>query len=259
MPKDTREIGQETIPPLEFVAPPNRRIGQTGVSPTAVKFRLTEFYDPTTNSIVFKLSNGTTFMTINLTTGLVTITTALSFSGLQTIANNQIVLTDGTNNRINLDGTNGKIRVSRSGYNVLTTGNANLTLATDLGIVKEVWLPLHPQWDNSWTTSDTYVDVSGSEVNSIDFADWTDHTWYFEIIGKTDDGTGSFQLYNVTAAAAVSGSEITTTSTSIVRIRSVAITKPTGVNTIKVQHKQTGGGGAGLVNSIMSRVIFRID
>ena len=116
---------------------------------------------------------------------------------------------------------------------------------------------MHPQWDNSWTASDTYVDVEGS-INSIDFVDWLFHNWYFEMIGKTDGGTGSYKLVNTTLSADVTGSEITTTSTTIVRIRSGSMTKPTGVNTVKIQHKQTGGLGTDNVNSVMSRSVFRV-
>ena len=173
-------------------------------------------------------------------------------------ANTRILVSDGSTNRILLDGSTGKFKVARVGFNVLTAANADLIMSSDFSFVKEVWLPMHPQWDNSWTQSDTYVDVTGA-LNTIDFADWPDHTWYFEMIGKTDDGTGSYQLYNNTTAAAVTGSEITTTSTSAVRIRSSACTKPTGANVIIIQHKQTGGGGTGYVNSIMSRSVFRID
>lgn len=156
-----------------------------------------------------------------------------------------------------LDGFYG-IRVSRDGFDVTDTTNKNLIMSSDFSFVKETWLQMHPQWDNSWTANTTYTDVVGS-LNVIDFDDWPDHNWYFEMIGKTDANTGYYRLYNITAGAAVAGSEISTTSTTPTRIRSSAITKPTGVNAIKIQHRISASGGADLVNSIMSRSVFRID
>lgn len=172
--------------------------------------------------------------------------------------NTRILGSDGSNNRILIDGDDGVIKASRAGFNVLTATNAQLAFSSGFAVPKEIWLPMHPQWTDSWTQNDSYTDVEGS-TNSINFTDFPDHTWYFEMLGKTDDGTGSYQLYNSTAAAAVASSEITTTSTTIVRLRSGSLTKPSGTNTIKIQHKQTGGGGAGFVNSVMSRSVFRID
>jgi hypothetical protein len=132
-------------------------------------------------------------------------------------------------------------------------------LQTKSLFVRETWLQMHPQWDNSWTELNTYQDVLGS-INSINFDDWPDHSWYFEMIGKTDAGTGYFQLYNVTDGVAISGSEISTTSTTPIRLRSSSLSKPSGTKVIKIQHKVVGGDGSTeYVNSIMSRSVFRID
>lgn len=150
------------------------------------------------------------------------------------------------------------IKVSREGYDVVTTADENLRMSSDFAFAKEVYLPLHPQWDNNWTAGSTYVDVEGS-LAAINFDDWADHSWYFEMIGKVDGGTGYYRLYNITDGAEVDGSEITTTSTSFERIRSGSLTKPTGTKEFKIQHRQTGGGAGDLVNSAMSRSIFRID
>jgi len=50
----------------------SKRVSQRGILPLATKFRLIEFYDPTTNSIKFYTSPGTLFLTINLTSGVLT-------------------------------------------------------------------------------------------------------------------------------------------------------------------------------------------
>lgn len=172
---------------------------------------------------------------------------------------NEIIINDGSHDRVWLDGSLGKIKVSREGYDVKTATTSQLIMSSDFAYVRETWLQMHPQWDNSWTNLNTYQDVSGA-LNSINFDDWPDHSWYFEMIGKTDAGTGYYQLYNVTTSSIVTGSEISTSSTVPIRLRSNSITKPSGTNVIKIQHKIVGGNGSTeYVNSIMSRSVFRID
>ena len=123
---------------------------------------------------------------------------------------------------------------------------------------REVWLQGHPQWTDSWTVNSTYTDVPGA-VSSLNFDDFSDHEFRFEMIGKTDAGTGYYRLYNTTTGAAVLGSEVSTTSTAAVRVRSGSIPKPAGTNVLKIQHKITGGNGSDeYVDSIMSRLVFRL-
>lgn len=116
----------------------------------------------------------------------------------------------------------------------------------------------HPQWTDSWTVNSTYTNVEGSFIE-ITFSDFPDHEFYFEMIGKTDAGTGYWRLYNNTDSVAITESEITSTSTSFERIRSSAITKPSGTKEFIIQHKIVGGDGATeYVNSGMSRIILRL-
>ena len=131
-------------------------------------------------------------------------------------------------------------------------------LQTKSLFVRETWLQMIPQWQNNWTDSATYVDIDGA-LNAINFNDWPDHSWYFEIIAKTDDGIGYYRLYNVTTGVAISGSEVSTSSTTPVRLRSGSLPKPVGTNVIKVQYKKTGGAVSNYANAIMSRSVFRID
>lgn len=125
-------------------------------------------------------------------------------------------------------------------------------------LIQESYIQGHPQWDNSWTQSDSYVDITGS-LRQINFDDYKNNTYYFEMIAKVDDGTGYFQVMNADTSVALSGSELITTSTSPVRLRTGAVTKPTGTVNLKLQHKQTGGAGTGFVNSIMSSHVFRVS
>ena len=121
---------------------------------------------------------------------------------------------------------------------------------------REVWLQGHPQWNNSWTGSDTYEWLTGA-FSTITFSDFPDHEFYFEMIGFTDAGTGHWGLYNITDGEILYESEITTTSTSPVRIRSGKITKPKGEVDLVIMQKVVGGGG-GYVNSVMSRLVLRL-
>ena len=49
---------------------------------------------------------------------------------------------------------------------LLDIGTSQTATLASLAYAKEVYLQMHPQWDNSWTASDSYVDVEGS-INSI--------------------------------------------------------------------------------------------
>ena len=123
---------------------------------------------------------------------------------------------------------------------------------------KEVWLPLHPQHTDRWTTNSTYTDVVGS-INDINVDDFPDHDFHFEMVGFTDAGTGFWKLVNDTDSVDIGNSEITTTSTTSVRVRSVALPKPSGTKIIKIQHRIANGDGTSeFVNSVMSRGVFRL-
>jgi hypothetical protein len=122
---------------------------------------------------------------------------------------------------------------------------------------REVWLQGHPQWDSSWTNTSTYEAVIGS-LNSITFTDFPDHEFYFEMVGFTDAGTGYWRLFNATDGVALEDSELSTTSTVPVRLRSAKIPKPSTTKSIIIEHKIVGGAGDDYVNSVMSRLVFRL-
>ena len=68
--------------------------------------------------------------------------------------------------------------------------------------------------------------------------------FYFEAIIKTQDPahTAKARLYNITDGIVVSGSEITTTSTTTQRLRSGALTLPSGAKEYRTEFGGDGGG-----------------
>jgi hypothetical protein len=80
---------------------------------------------------------------------------------------------------------------------------------------------------NISTTSSTYVEPSSPRHRRIDTAQFNGATYYFEGVFKTSAATGYMSLYTV-GGSQVSGSEVTTTSTSYVRVRSGSISPTTG-------------------------------
>lgn len=73
------------------------------------------------------------------------------------------------------------------------------------------------------TTSASYVEPAYVSYAQIDVSKYTSGLFYFEAVIKTSAATAYATLYNVTGAAVVSGAEVTTTSTSIIRLRSSAL------------------------------------
>lgn len=140
-----------------------------------------------------------------------------------------------------------------------TIERGDLMSSKIFGLPKEAHIQATPQWTDIWTELDSYQDATGSLIE-INFNDWPDHTFYFEVVGKVDAGTGYWRLYNITDSVAMSESEMSSTSTTAVRLRSSEITKPYGTKEFKVQHYIDGGNGTtDFVNTIMSRIIFSID
>ncbi len=90
------------------------------------------------------------------------------------------------------------------------------------------------------TASATYVDVGFPSIVKIDTTQYSGATYYYEATFKTSAGTAGCGLLDKTAASIVTSSDITTTSTSVVRVRSTAIT-PTSGNDFYDQIKCSGG------------------
>lgn len=125
----------------------------------------------------------------------------------------------------------------------------------------ESYVPMN-SWFGSYKLVSTYTTLNGSRV-FINFDDWEYHSWYWELIGFTDAGTGSFRLYNVTDSEVVSGTEFSTTAVgeaNAVYNRSDILTKYKGTKEFVAQIKIDGGNGTTeFVNCMMSRMVFRIS
>ena len=151
--------------------------------------------------------------------------------------------------------TDNKVEFGDNAWVNYSDGSASFSSVTAPEGVGEYWLQVSPQWQYANNTA--YVDVDGSLVQ-VNFDDLSNKTVYFEVTGKTDAGTGTYQLYNITDAAAFAGSELSTASTSAVLMRSSALTIPTGTKSVKVQYKCVGGDGSTeYVNCIVAKLIVR--
>jgi hypothetical protein len=84
------------------------------------------------------------------------------------------------------------------------------------------------------TTSTSYGETTDPAYVYFDSSLYPNSTIYFEALMKTSAGTAYAQLYD-TAGNPVSGSEVTTTSTSATRVRSSAITLSTGTYTVRIK------------------------
>jgi len=175
-----------------------------------------------------------------------------------------VVIYDKFRNRVivvNQSDTAGKVEFGDNAWINYINGSASFTSVAGIYTATETWLaPIIPQWDNSWTAANSYTDVIGS-IFDVNFDDLkTGWNVYFDIVGKTDAGTGYWRLYNVDDSVVVGNSEISTSSTTPVNIRSGALVLPTGTKTLKVQHKIVGGDGSTqYVNSIMGKLVVRLS
>jgi len=178
----------------------------------------------------------------------------LQFGNITLAATGKILVSDGTNDRISIDGT-GVMKISEPGVDVSTASNAQLLFLSTYRQLRES--NIHTSGGNTFTNVAPYVSIDDF-LRKIDFSDWDDMEWYFEASFKAGTGTASVRLYNLTDVAAVSGSAISTTSTSYTSIRSSALTKPTGEKTFVVQygHNPSGGGGD-YINLTIATHIFR--
>lgn len=123
----------------------------------------------------------------------------------------------------------------------------------------EIIIPVTAQWTGNWTDSSSYVNLVPSR-GVINFDAYANYSLYFECLMFTDAGTGYLRLYNDTDSTAFASSELSTTAvgeSNAVLLRSGELTKPTGIKTIRIQGKQTGGAGKD-VNCMIGRMVFKI-
>lgn len=82
--------------------------------------------------------------------------------------------------------------------------------------------------------SATMVDIAGAVHVEVDGTNLGGHTVELHIMARVDAGTGTVELYNVTATAAMTPN-IPVTATTYTFLKSGAITLTTGVNVYKVR------------------------
>lgn len=107
----------------------------------------------------------------------------------------------------------------------------------------------HLSIEHFWTDSATYIDRTGCRF-AVNGDNFTNQNVYFESVMANEQAarTAYAQIYNITDAGALASSEITTTAnplTSLIRVRSGALTFPSGLKEYKLQIRmnQTGGSG----------------
>lgn len=149
----------------------------------------------------------------------------------------------------------GVIKTSEAGVDVRVATNAELTFYSLYRQLRES--NIHTGGGNTFTNEAPHVAID-DWVRKIDFSDWEDMEWYFEASFKAGTGTASVQLYSLTDSAVVTGSTITTTSTSYVGVRSSSLTKPSGIKSFVVRYGHTpSGGGGDFINLTIATHIFR--
>jgi len=174
----------KSFPEIPYVNPivQTERVGQKGMLPIQVKFRLTEFYDATTNTLRFKDANGDDFFILDLNTGEVTI------RNLSLIGN--------TNSTIILTNDNGDeniiIRIDPGGFGEIIANdfvfktNENNNFSENFGIVANLA-------DNVGTHAFRVRNSDGTELYAIrsDGILKMSHPSFIEYLGTIADPGGS--------------------------------------------------------------------
>ena len=173
-------------------------------------------------------------------------------------ANKRILWFDGTDNRIVIDG-DGNLKISIAGENVLTEAEDDLAFVynpatSQLKIRGEIIntsaeIFSHLSIEHYWTGSGAYIDRTGCRF-AIDGDNFANQNVYFECVMANEQAarTAYARIYNITGGATLASSEITTTAnplTSLTRIRSGALTFPSGLKEYKLQIKQSPAGDGG--------------
>jgi hypothetical protein len=125
----------------------------------------------------------------------------------------------------------------------------------------ESYIPMNT-WFGSYKLSASWTSLNGSLVE-INFDDWEAYEWYWESTIFTDAGTGYTRLYNITDDEVVDGTELSTEASgedNAEYFRTDILTKYIGTKQFKTQLRiQDGNGTTEYVNSMMSRMVFRIS
>jgi len=183
--------------------------------------------------------------------------------------NSRILLGDGSNNRILLEGLSGLFKISRAGYNVLTTGNTNLLLSSEFGSVVEAHYRLTDQ--HRYTNSTTYIyhgpDNATTETPDpisirINDTDYKDVALYLEAnMSGQDSAYCQARLYNVTDGVEVTNSVIVSPTGSIAtRVRSTtSLALTSGIKEYAVQYKRVDGDASDYPGIYEAHLVARIS
>lgn len=191
-----------------------RRWGQRDLLPTAIRSRHIK-------NLTFDKSSG----------GTLTLGGAADVSGL-------LYLKDADGNTI--------VTMNKDGIAVAGTGD--ITVGGDsINTNAEVFS--HLSIEHFWTESATYEDRTGCRF-ALDGDNFDNQNVYYECVMANEQGsrTAYTRIYNITDSGALADSEITTEVqplTSLTRVRSDALTIPSGLKEYKVQIKMNTAGGEG--------------
>ncbi len=149
-----------------------------------------------------------------------------------------LILKDSSGNTI--------VTLDADGIAVAATGD--ITVGGDsLNTNAEVFS--HLSIEHYWTPSNTYIDRVGCNF-ALNGDNFTNQNVYFECVMANEQAsrTAYTQIYNITDTATLASSEITSTAdplTSLERVRSSALTIPSGLKEYKIQIKMNQAGGEG--------------
>ena len=183
-------------------------------------------------------------------------------------ANNRIIVRDDATNRVWIDGLTGAIKICKVGYNVLTATSTQMifdteSLALAIGNLSKV-VNSGPR---QWTENNAYTNINSTEftVNGDDFVLMK---VYFHCLGcvETAGRTGYYRIYNITDAAALANSQVSTTNVSSEAagwanaelMTSPALTFPAGLKKYRLQfYQDIGGGGGDTVQFMKGELLFK--
>jgi hypothetical protein len=135
------------------------------------------------------------------------------------VRSSPITLTSGNQYKVIIKTNNASYTASLRASRLIVIQEASSITATETYILLHGKISRGIAYGNSPYTQSFYYDSSRFD-GTVNI--------YFEVTMMTSAGTGYARLYNNTDGAAVANSEITTTSTSMVRVRSSALTLTSG-------------------------------
>lgn len=180
--------------------PHPKRISQSGILPTAVKFRTMEFFDPTDGTYKFKDNAGNAIFTIDPRLGTITFGSNLTFTTPINFSDN-VAFTD----------------IVTFGAAVTFNGTVSKGGIAPSAFVKEIRFPIFERGSSLSTDQATYQNLNIAEF-LFNPADYPSTTITLEAIcraGAFGDPARTLyvDLFDVTGNAVITGSEMSTATT----------------------------------------------